>query len=70
MHLNIKNYFSIKCFFQEEGYGLIVSEFEAIDINTELDFLTATVYAKENFMKHIKAIHFAVIPNSNNNAGG
>ncbi len=37
-----------KSFHQTGGYGLIVSEFEAIDINTELDFLTATVYAKEN----------------------
>lgn len=37
-----------KSFHQKGGYGLVVSEFEAIDINTELDFLTATVYAKEN----------------------
>ena len=36
-----------RSFHQEEGIGIIVSEFEAIDINTELDLLTATVYAKE-----------------------
>ena len=36
-----------RSFHQKEGIGLIVSEFEAIDINTELDLLTASVYAKE-----------------------
>ena len=36
-----------RSFHQEEGIGIIVSEFEAIDINTELDLLTASVYAKE-----------------------
>ena len=35
-----------KTFHQPNSYGLIVSEAESIDINTELDFITATAYAK------------------------
>ena len=35
-----------KSFHQPNSYGLIVSEAESIDINTELDFLTATAYAE------------------------
>lgn len=35
-----------KTFHQPNSYGLIVSEAESIDINTELDFITAITYAK------------------------
>ncbi len=36
-----------KTFHQPKSYGLIVSEAESIDINTELDFLTASAYAEK-----------------------
>ena len=36
-----------KTFHQPNSYGLIVSEAESIDINTELDFLTASAYAEK-----------------------
>ena len=36
-----------KTFHQPNSYGLIVSEAESIDINTELDFFTASAYAEK-----------------------
>ncbi len=38
-----------KTFHQPNSYGLVVSDAESIDINTELDFITATAYA-ENYL--------------------
>ena len=36
-----------KTFHQPNSYGLIVSDAESIDINTELDFINATAYAEK-----------------------
>lgn len=38
-----------KTYHQPNSYGLVVSDAESIDINTELDFITATAYA-ENYL--------------------